>query len=191
MSVLLCTAFAFAFAQSNLALKIVSAYTVLLDHAIQSNREDALSLRCGYRRPASGDKSSHRDISMEINKFHMRPGFTNLLTIMLSLSDMGSRLWSAGLRAVDTLAHCGLTSPMRQSLKLPGHHVGLGCPGVSGCSRRPEASLVSHLRDNFRTLGRVVCPSQALWTSAPRVVREYAAAGSRAGEIASSMPAMG
>jgi hypothetical protein len=35
---------------------------------------------------------------------------------------------------VDTLAHCGLTSPMRQSLKLPGHHIGLGCPGVSGCS---------------------------------------------------------
>lgn len=37
---------------------------------------------------------------------------------------------------------------------------------------------------------RAVCPSRSLWTSAPRIVREYAAAGSRAGEIASSMPAL-
>lgn len=79
---------------------------------------------------------------------------------------------------MDTLAHCGLTSPMRQSLKLPGHHIGLGCPGGSWVFARPEASLVSHLRDNSSTPGRVVCPSRALWTSAPRIVREHAAAGS-------------
>lgn len=31
-----------------------------------------------------------------------------------------------------TLAQCGLTSPVRQSLKLPGHYIGLGIQGSPG-----------------------------------------------------------
>lgn len=64
------------------------------------------------------------------------------------------------------------------------------CPGVTGCSPGPEPAWSASLRDSFRTLGRIVSPSRALWASAPRIVREYAAAGSRAGEIASSMPTL-
>lgn len=106
--------------------------------------------------------------------------------------DMGTRLWTAGLRAVGTLAHCGLTSPVRQSLKLPGHHVGLAVQGglLGVRQARSQAWSAARARNSNRTLGRIVSPSQALWTSAPRIVREHAAAGPRAGEIASSMPTL-
>lgn len=83
-----------------------------------------------------------------------------------------------------TLAHCGLTSAMRQSLKLPGCHIGLAVQG-------PEPALVSNLRNDLGTaLGRIVSPSRALWASTPRIARQDAAAGSRVGGIASSMPTL-
>lgn len=94
---------------------------------------------------------------------------------------------------MDTLAHCGLTSPVRQSLKLPGHHIGLpwlrvqGSLGVRQAPSQLGQPAQGQPQDPWPYRES---PSWALWTSAPRIVREYAAAGSRVGEIASSMPTL-
>lgn len=48
-----------------------------------------------------------------------------------------------------TLAHCGLTSPVRQSLKLPGHDIGLVSRG-DWVFARPGASLVSQPQEQLQ-----------------------------------------